>query len=197
LGDRIGPHVKFYTRYTPDNQDDSQAPTSAQFSRGTETRAETDPRYRVSAIVREKLTSYDQTTAVYDISAHTVYLPDGKRLEAHSGLGDRIDDPVSWISAITARRPRASSTHAPRIALSWGSGVASDAGRRRVHLQSRWAARASLHAGSERRFQRLRVFQELRRLPARLVKRLAVVSQWAGRPRQFGALASLSQTPYQ
>jgi Tlde1 domain len=38
-------------------------------------------------------TSYDQLTAVYDISAHTVYLPSGMRLEAHSGLGDRIDDP--------------------------------------------------------------------------------------------------------
>ena len=36
---------------------------------------------------------YDQSTAIYDISAHTVYLPDGSRLEAHSGLGDRIDDP--------------------------------------------------------------------------------------------------------
>ncbi len=35
---------------------------------------------------------YDQYTAVYDISAHTVYLPDGTRLEAHSGLGDRLDD---------------------------------------------------------------------------------------------------------
>ena len=29
------------------------------------------------------------------------------------------------------------------------------------------------------------------------VKRLAVVAQWAGRPRQFGDLASLRQTPYQ
>jgi hypothetical protein len=36
---------------------------------------------------------YDQWTAVYDISARTVYLPDGTRLEAHSGLGDRLDDP--------------------------------------------------------------------------------------------------------
>jgi hypothetical protein len=35
---------------------------------------------------------YDKFTAIYDISAHTVYLPDGKRLEAHSGLGDREDD---------------------------------------------------------------------------------------------------------
>jgi hypothetical protein len=35
----------------------------------------------------------DKRTAVYDISAHTVYLPDGERLEAHSGLGDKMDDP--------------------------------------------------------------------------------------------------------
>jgi Protein of unknown function (DUF2778) len=36
---------------------------------------------------------YDRYTAVYDISARTVYLPDGTRLEAHSGLGDRLDNP--------------------------------------------------------------------------------------------------------
>jgi Protein of unknown function (DUF2778) len=36
---------------------------------------------------------YDRFTAVYDISAHIVYMPDGSRLEAHSGLGDRLDDP--------------------------------------------------------------------------------------------------------
>jgi hypothetical protein len=36
---------------------------------------------------------YDRFTAVYDISAHTVYMPDGTRLEAHSGLGSRLDDP--------------------------------------------------------------------------------------------------------
>ncbi len=36
---------------------------------------------------------YDSTTAVYDISARIVYLPDGRRLEAHSGLGQYLDDP--------------------------------------------------------------------------------------------------------
>jgi hypothetical protein len=36
---------------------------------------------------------YDRSTAVYDISARMVYLPDGSRLEAHSGLGARLDDP--------------------------------------------------------------------------------------------------------
>ena len=38
---------------------------------------------------------YDQSTAVYDISAHMVYLPDGSQLEAHSGLGSALDDPHS------------------------------------------------------------------------------------------------------
>jgi hypothetical protein len=38
---------------------------------------------------------YDRQTAVYDISAHMVYLPDGTRLEAHSGLGSQLDDPRS------------------------------------------------------------------------------------------------------
>ena len=36
---------------------------------------------------------YGPLTAVYDISAHTVYLPDGTTLEAHSGLGPKRDDP--------------------------------------------------------------------------------------------------------
>jgi hypothetical protein len=31
--------------------------------------------------------------AVYDISAKTVYMPDGQRLEAHSGLGAMVDQP--------------------------------------------------------------------------------------------------------
>jgi hypothetical protein len=38
---------------------------------------------------------YDLSTAVYDISRHTVYLPDGTKLEAHSGLGSNLDDPRS------------------------------------------------------------------------------------------------------
>jgi hypothetical protein len=36
---------------------------------------------------------YDRSTAVYDISARAVYLPDGTKLEAHSGLGAKLDDP--------------------------------------------------------------------------------------------------------
>ncbi|WP_201865058.1 DUF2778 domain-containing protein [Microvirga soli] len=32
-------------------------------------------------------------TAVYDIVAQTVYMPNGEKLEAHSGLGDMMDNP--------------------------------------------------------------------------------------------------------
>ena len=34
-----------------------------------------------------------QRTAIYDITAQAVYLPNGEKLEAHSGLGDLMDDP--------------------------------------------------------------------------------------------------------
>jgi hypothetical protein len=36
---------------------------------------------------------YDKQTAVYDISARAVYLPNGTKLEAHSGMGALMDDP--------------------------------------------------------------------------------------------------------
>jgi hypothetical protein len=44
---------------------------------------------------RPDLTSlgYDNFTAVYDISARTVYMPNGLKLEAHSGFGSLMDDP--------------------------------------------------------------------------------------------------------
>jgi hypothetical protein len=39
------------------------------------------------------LSGLDRWTAVYDISAHMVYLPNGAALEAHSGRGANLDDP--------------------------------------------------------------------------------------------------------
>jgi hypothetical protein len=55
------------------------------------------PQTSIFGAVRGDISSfsgrYDRWTAVYDLSAHVVYLPDGTRLEAHSGLGDRLDDP--------------------------------------------------------------------------------------------------------
>ncbi|MCC0002529.1 MAG: DUF2778 domain-containing protein [Methylobacteriaceae bacterium] len=47
---------------------------------------------RLSGIAPSTAVS-DRFTAVYDISARTVYLPDGTRLEAHSGLGPMMDKP--------------------------------------------------------------------------------------------------------
>ncbi len=44
-------------------------------------------------ILFDGMPKYDQWTAVYDISAKKVYMPDGTELEAHSGLGKRMDDP--------------------------------------------------------------------------------------------------------
>jgi hypothetical protein len=39
------------------------------------------------------LAAVDNHTALYDIESHVVYLPNGERMEAHSGLGQWIDDP--------------------------------------------------------------------------------------------------------
>jgi hypothetical protein len=36
---------------------------------------------------------YDDHTAVYDITARALYMPDGTKIEAHSGLGEYMDDP--------------------------------------------------------------------------------------------------------
>jgi Protein of unknown function (DUF2778) len=38
-------------------------------------------------------TAVEPGTALYDISARVVYMPNGERLEAHSGLGEKMDDP--------------------------------------------------------------------------------------------------------
>jgi hypothetical protein len=46
-----------------------------------------------TTILFDGMPKYDQWTAVYDISARKVYMPDGTELEAHSGLGSRMDDP--------------------------------------------------------------------------------------------------------
>ncbi len=47
-----------------------------------------------SVLRRENMSpSQDRFTAIYDIEARTVYLPNGEALEAHSGLGNLADDP--------------------------------------------------------------------------------------------------------
>src|SRR5262249_3988973 len=41
---------------------------------------------------REASLPDDGRTAIYDITAQTVYMPNGRRLEAHSGYGELMDD---------------------------------------------------------------------------------------------------------
>ena len=63
---------------------------------------------------------YDQYTAVYDISAHTVYLPNGTRLEAHSGLGSMLDDPRSVTQKMRGATPPTVYALTPREQLFHG-----------------------------------------------------------------------------
>ncbi|HEU5276511.1 MAG TPA: DUF2778 domain-containing protein [Xanthobacteraceae bacterium] len=51
--------------------------------------ADTPPRAKSSSLPAD----LGGRTAIYDIAAHTVYLPDGRKLEAHSGRGSYLDDP--------------------------------------------------------------------------------------------------------
>lgn len=126
---------------------------------------------------------YDRTTAVYDISAKTVYMPDGKKLEAHSGLGDKMDDPrfvhVRMRGATPATHLRSRDA---RAAVSRRRGDPPQAGWRRGRdPRPDRPAGAHLHARSERRLQRLRLVQGLQRIPERLQERRG---QEAGRRRQ-------------
>ncbi len=65
-------------------------------------------------------TPHDHYTAVYDISAHTVYMPDGSRLEAHSGLGGMMDDPRHVTARNTGPTPPHLYDLTPREALFHG-----------------------------------------------------------------------------
>jgi hypothetical protein len=51
------------------------------------------PKTAPSARLSPSLPTTGSGIAVYDITARTVYMPNGERLEAHSGLGDKLDDP--------------------------------------------------------------------------------------------------------
>ena len=73
----------------------ARRPSSLQSSRPALAYAapESDVLDNARGITSGPLLGLDERTAVYDISAHTVYLPDGTELEAHSGQRDRLDNP--------------------------------------------------------------------------------------------------------
>lgn len=63
---------------------------------------------------------YDGQTAVYDITAHAVYLPNGTILEAHSGMGALKDDPEHVSAPMVGATPPATYDLKPREALFHG-----------------------------------------------------------------------------
>jgi hypothetical protein len=63
---------------------------------------------------------YDKQTAVYDISAHAVYLPNGVRLEAHSGMGELMDNPEHVSQRMVGATPPAVYDLKPRERLFHG-----------------------------------------------------------------------------
>ena len=143
-------------------------------------------------------TGYDQSTAVYDISAHTVYLPDGMRLEAHSGLGDRIDDPrfvderdhgatPPGVYPLTLRESLFHGVQALRL-----NPIGAAFTFNRVGLLAHpYMLGPNGDSNGCVSFKTYDVF--LRAFQNGEVKRLAVVARWTGGPRQVGTFASLSQ----
>jgi Protein of unknown function (DUF2778) len=142
--------------------------------------------------------SVDQSTAVYDISAHTVYLPGGARLEAHSGLGDRIDDPrfvderdhgatPPGVYQLTLRESLFHGVQALRL-----SPVGTGFTFNRVGLLAHpYMLGPNGDSNGCVSFKTYDVF--LRAFQNGEVRRLAVVARWTGAPRQGGAFASLGQ----
>jgi hypothetical protein len=63
---------------------------------------------------------YDGQTAIYDITAHAVYLPNGTILEAHSGMGALKDDPEHVSAPMIGATPPATYDLKPREALFHG-----------------------------------------------------------------------------
>jgi len=143
-------------------------------------------------------TGYDRLTAIYDISAHTVYLPDGTRLEAHSGLGDRLDDPryVSerdrgatppHLYELTLRESLFHGVQALRL-NPIGGGFSFDRVGLLAHPYMLGPNGDSNGCVSFKNYDAfLGAFQSGE------VKRLAVVARWTEDPPQVGRLASLRQ----
>jgi hypothetical protein len=144
-------------------------------------------------------TSYDQSTAVYDISAHAVYLPDGMRLEAHSGLGDRIDDPrfvderdrgatPPGVYQLTLRESLFHGVQALRLNPVGGGFTFNRVGL----LAHPYMLGPNGDSNGCVSFKNYDVF--LRAFQSGGVRRLAVVAQWTGGLHQVGVFASLRQT---
>ena len=109
---------------------------------------------------------YDSQTAVYDISARAVYLPNSG--EARGAFRPRQPDGRSLSCEPAHGRRDAAGRLRPEAAgktVSWRRGAAHDAGRRKRRARPVGPAGAQLHARPQRRFQRLHLDQGLRPVP--------------------------------
>jgi Protein of unknown function (DUF2778) len=141
---------------------------------------------------------YDKWTAVYDISAHTVYLPDGTHLEAHSGLGGDRDDPrfvderdrgatPPHLYELTLRESLFHGVQALRL-TPIGEGFSFDRTGLLAHPYMLGPNGDSNGCVSFKNYDAfLRAFQSGE------VRHLAVVARWTEDPRQLGRFASLRQ----
>ena len=125
---------------------------------------------------------YDRQTAIYDISARTLYMPDGTRIEAHSGLGSALDD----LRYVSARAVGPTPPHLYELTLRESLFHGVQAIRLNPVGEGGLYGRAGLLAhpymlGPNGELERLRIRQGLRRLPARLPER---TDPQAGRRRQ-------------
>jgi hypothetical protein len=86
----FGPPIEKFTSQPVAPQIASQPAPKALPQMAMLTPAPSTPEKRAASPAYPEL---DSRTAIYDISARTVFLPSGQKLEAHSGLYDKIDDP--------------------------------------------------------------------------------------------------------
>ncbi len=117
-----------------------------------------------------------------------VYLPDGEKLEAHSGFGKWMDDPES-VDRKNRRRDAAQCLCRllPREAVSWRARAAHEAGRRRQHVWPRRHPGAFLFARRGRRVERLRVGARTTRSSCRPMRTASSTgSSWCAAPMSRG-----------
>ena len=114
----------------------------------------------------------DSRTAIYDIAARAVYMPSGRKLEAHSGIGSLMDNPRH----VRVRMRGASAAEClqalvARAVVSWSARPAPRSPRRAQDVRSRRHAGPFLLASREGPVARMRGLQQLSRVPERLPQR--------------------------
>jgi hypothetical protein len=127
-----------------------------------------------TAVARNDSTSppdADRRTAIYDIKAHVVYLPNGDRLEAHSGLGINLDNADDV--GVRGRGPTPPNVYslALREAFPRDSCDSSHSCRRREHVWPRWTTCTSIHAWSQWPVVWMRLLEQLSGVPERFFER--------------------------